>query len=119
MAHDHVPIEWHANGDPPCMIANYSPLLDDPNVPSIVRELRQDFDDRMMDLFKQATLLLEMEPPTASETVHVPYRSRGLHVIAVFHQPTGLFTQLIARSAQEEGLERPSYTISLFLTAFK
>lgn len=109
---------WHVNGDPPGMIANYSPLLDDPNVPGIVRQLRQDFDARMMELYKEATLLLEKEPVSSSETVHVPYEAHGLHVVAVFHQPTGLFTQLIARSMMEQGLERPSYTISLFLTMF-
>lgn len=99
------------------MLANYQPLNDDPHVPKIVRVLRQDFDDRMMDLYKKAMVLVGDEPITASETVHVPYESHGLHVIAVYHEPSGHFTQLIARSSQEQGVERPSYTISLFLSA--
>lgn len=98
------------------MLANYQPLNEDPHVPKIVRILREDFDDRMMDLYKKAVLLVRDGPQNASETVHVPYVSHGLHVIAVFHEPTGHFTQLIARSGREQDLERPSFTISLFLT---
>lgn len=101
------------------MIANYAPLLNDTEVPQVVKELREDLDDRLMSLYKDAILLLEKEPPSASETVHVPYSFKGLHVVAVYHQPTSLFTQLIARSAVEEGIERPSFTISVFLTALK
>ncbi len=101
------------------MIANYLPLNDDPSVPEIVRLLRQDFDDRLMELYKQAIDLIKDEPDSASDTVHVPFDSRGLHVVAVFHEPMGVFTQLIARSAEEQGIERPSFTISHFLSAMK
>ncbi len=101
------------------MIANYLPLNDDPNVPEIIRSLRRDFDERIMDLYKQAVMLIRDEPASASETVHVHFVAQGLHVAAVFHEPAGVFTQLIARSAEEHGIERPSYTISLFLTAMK
>ncbi len=98
------------------MIANYMPLHADPHVPRIVQRLRKDFDDRLMELYKEAIERAKNEPVSAAETVHVPYAVDGLHVTAVFHEPTGHFTQLIARSQREEGEERPSFTISLFLT---
>ncbi len=98
------------------MLANYLPLINDPEAPEIVLQLRRDLDERLMDLHAKALELLAREPDTAAETVHVPYESFGLHVIAVFHQPSDQFTQLIARSAKEQGVERPSFTISLFLT---
>jgi hypothetical protein len=97
------------------MIANYLPLAIDTHVPDIIVQLRKAFDDRLMDLYKQAMELLAVEPKGVSETIHVPFTACGLHVIAVFHEPTDHFTQLIARAENEHGLERPSFTISLFL----
>jgi hypothetical protein len=106
---------WHMNGGAARMIANYLPLNNDPHVPEIVKDLRQDLDERLMDLYKRAVELLKQEPVSASETVHVPYQAAGLHVTAVYHVPTGHFTQIIARPVADVHLERPEYTISLFL----
>jgi hypothetical protein len=101
------------------MIANYLPLHDDPNVPEIVQRLRKEFDNRLMELYKRAVELARDEPDTASETVHVPFEVDGLHVVAVFHMPTGIFTQLIARPTHDLQHERPEYTVSLFLATLE
>ncbi len=110
-----MPIHGILIASHPIMIANYLPLNADTKVPDIIIRLRKAFDEKMMDLYKDATALLANEPKGVSETVHVPFVACDLHVIAVFHEPTNHFTQLIARAENEHGLERPSFTISLFL----
>jgi hypothetical protein len=110
-------MEWHMNGEVRRMITNYLPLPESVNVPPIIRELRAGFDERMMDLYGQAMDLAAKGSAGTSETVHVEYTQHGLHVTAVHHLPTGQFTQLIARGEHAGAVERPDFTISLFLAA--
>jgi hypothetical protein len=98
------------------MISNTAPNLLPASAPAVLHRLREVYDDRLMDLYRKATAMLVDEPPPyADRTVHVPFTHDGLQVIAVYHAGEQRFTQLIARDALEVDLERPSYTLSLFL----
>jgi hypothetical protein len=84
--------------------------------PVIVHELRAAFDSRLIQLWNDV-LRQPPTPPTEGldRTVHVFFTHGSLEVTAVYNSVTEQFTQLIARHADEVGLERPSFTISLFL----
>lgn len=98
------------------MISTYSTRPLSPNAPAIIRELRASFDERMMDLAREASAMLPHEASAGPDrTTHVSYTYGPLLVTAVYNWTSGQFTQLIARDSAEEGLERPSFTLSLFL----
>ncbi|MGV3636470.1 MAG: hypothetical protein ACO1NQ_02360 [Flavobacteriales bacterium] len=48
-------------------------------------------------------------------TSHVHFQHAHLHVVAVYSHAADRFTQLIARDLDELDLDRPTYTISVFL----
>jgi hypothetical protein len=86
------------------------------NAPAIVHELRDAFDARILELTKEAIGQLPSEPPEgAQSTAHAFFLLGPLHVTAVYNRVSEEFTQLIARDVAEEGADRPSFTISLFL----
>ncbi len=98
------------------MLIRTTPQRLSANAPAIVQELRAAFDERMMDLAREAVDQLPSEPPEGTTSIaHVFFLHGALHVTAVYNRQTEEFTQLIARDVAEEGAERPSFTISLFL----
>lgn len=54
-------------------------------------------------------------PDGIERTSHVHYTHGTLHVVAVFSHVEDRFTRLIARDADERGVDRPSYTLNIFL----
>lgn len=84
--------------------------------PPFLRLLRDAFDVRIMELYRYAVEQRASEPPTGvEETVHVHFMEAGLQVTAVYNFAQERFTQLIARDPEEVHIDRPSFTISLFL----
>ena len=98
------------------MIGTTTPWKLPEGAPPIVHELRRAFDARMMQLWREAVIKEPAAPVDGLErTVHVHFLHGFLHVTAVFNCMSEQFTQLIARDAGEDGKERPTFTISLFL----
>lgn len=84
--------------------------------PSLLFELREAFDSRLMELHNDVLATMAQHPPQhADHTVHVFFEYGTLLITAVYHCGEERFTQLIARDTSEVHLERPSYTLSLFL----
>jgi len=89
------------------------------DAPSIIRELRNTFDERILDLHAVA----RERSGTAgrglghdsSAMIHMDLPHGALQVTAIYDVVQDRFTQLVARMAEEAHHERPSFTISLFL----
>lgn len=89
------------------------------DAPAIIRELRNAFDERMLEfnavaLEKAANSRLHQGHDN-SEMIHIDLPHGPLQLTAIYHAAEDRFTQLIARMADEAHHERPSFTISLFL----
>ncbi|HEY0976011.1 MAG TPA: hypothetical protein VGE21_00965 [Flavobacteriales bacterium] len=98
------------------MLSRNTPQALSSQAPPILFELRKAFDERWTDLAREATGRLPSEPPEGHDsTTHVYFEHGGLLVTAVYNRVSEEFTQLIARAIEEEGADRPSFTISLFL----
>lgn len=113
---DRATVLRHGAGSRRSMITNPRSIPLPSTAPDLVCALRAVFDARMMDLWHQAAQQEPADPTEGVErTVHVHFTHGALHVTAVYNCMSEQFTQLIARDAAETGLERPTYTISLFL----
>ncbi len=107
---------WHADRPVTAMISQYTPSALPDTAPPIIHELRHAFEERMTAFWER--LRGEGVAYTADgieRTSHVHFTYGTLHVVAVFSHVADRFTQLIARDADEPGLDRPSYIISIFL----
>lgn len=89
------------------------------DAPGLIRELRDAFDARFVDLSQVARAQAPSADPRqghdASPMHHIDFPHGALQVTAVYDAAQDCFTQLIARHAEEAHHDRPSFTISLFL----
>lgn len=107
---------WHTDRPVTGMISQYIPSTLPGTAPPIIHELRHAFEERMPAFGER--LHGEGIVYTADgieRTSHVHFTYGTLHVVAVFSHVADRFTQLIARDVDEFGLDRPSYTLSIFL----
>jgi len=101
------------------MIAIYSPQALPSDAPSIVHQLRDAFDAKLMDLYAvarvQAPSALPARGHDTSPMHHIDFPHGPLQVTAIYDAGQDRFTQLVARYANDAHHERPHFTISLFL----
>ncbi len=101
------------------MHAKYSPTTLPDDAPPLIRELRDAFDARIMDLLavarEQASSAVPLHGHDASPMHHIDFPYGVLQVTAIYDAAQDRFTQLVAREANEAHHERPGFTISLFL----
>jgi len=101
------------------MNSNYTTQALTANAPSLIHELRNAFDARLMELHAVARERAPSANPEpghdASPRYHIDFLHGALQVTAIYDASQDRFTQLVARQASEAHHERPSFTVSLFL----
>lgn len=85
--------------------------------PHIIRELREAFEENETELRYRAQEMRKLTTGHSPAQLKVPFLFDHFQVYAVYNVHDGSFGKLVITAMGEEDVERPSFSITVFLTA--
>lgn len=85
--------------------------------PHIVRELREAFEENETELRFRAQEMRKLTTGHSPAQLKVPFLFDHFQVYAVYNVHDGSFGKLVITAMGEEDVDRPSFSITVFLTA--